>query len=177
MKATLNWIRVNPISRAHVNTTPTGNERSLERVRTDSKLCHEVFFREVFDNFLLYNFYLVNVKLGILLRCRAWLLTSWIRERDFERDAQRVFFDIFEVSDESLGRNQTPRTTNHEVFFHFEVFDNALWKKFCLFLSKLSTKALKEKSPWPVGELSAQKRIQTNTFLWHRQKCVKIRTS
>lgn len=95
MKATLNWIRVNPISRAHVNTTPTGNERSLERVRTDSKLCHEFFFREVFDNFLLYNFYLVNVKLGILLRCRARLLTSWIRERDFERDAQRVFFGHF----------------------------------------------------------------------------------
>lgn len=124
-----------------------------------------------------YNFYLVNVKLGILLRCRARLLTSWIRERDFERDAQRVFFDIFEVSEESLGRNQTPCTTNHELFFHFEVFDNALWKKLCLFPSKLSTKALKEKSPWPVGELSAQKRIQTNTFLWHRQKCMKIRTS
>lgn len=46
MKATLNWIRVNPISRAHVNTTPTGNERSLERVRTDSKLCHEFFFEK-----------------------------------------------------------------------------------------------------------------------------------
>ena len=34
----------------------------------------------------------------------------------FERDAQRVCLQILKVSEESLGRDETPRQTSHEHF-------------------------------------------------------------
>ena len=43
---------------------------------------------------------------------------SRICERDIKRDAQRVCLRILKVSEESLGRDETPRQTSHELFSH-----------------------------------------------------------
>ena len=41
-----------------------------------------------------------------------------ICERDFGRDAQRVYLRILMVSEESLGRDETPRLSSHELISH-----------------------------------------------------------
>ena len=49
-------------------------------------------------------------------RTRVEIYTIIICERDFEHDAQRVCLQILKVSEESLGRDETPRQTSHEHF-------------------------------------------------------------
>ena len=59
-------------------------------------------------------------------------------ERDFERDGQRVCLWILKISEESLGRDKTPRQTSHE---HSQVFDNCLLLyKHQVLLGKYATK-------------------------------------
>ena len=52
------------------------------------------------------------------MRYKARLLTSSIFEREFGSDDQRVCLRILKVSEESLGRDETPRQTSHELFSH-----------------------------------------------------------
>ena len=52
------------------------------------KMMQSIYVNSIIASIIAYK--LVNLRLGILLRSRARLLKSWLRERDFEHDAQRV---------------------------------------------------------------------------------------
>ena len=60
---------------------------------TPRHTAHEIYIlHKYLTIFIAYK--LVNLRFGILLRKRAGLLTSWLRERYFERDAQRVCWNL-----------------------------------------------------------------------------------
>ena len=99
------------------------------------------------------------MRLGILLRQRARLLTSWFRERDFERDAQRVCWNSKSIWWVSWPRRNVASYQPRNIKSS-QVFDNFLKLNYRISQNR-NGMLLQLITPWPNGKCLTTKHHQT----------------